>query len=195
MKHDLYRHYDTDENLLYIGRTVRGVKRANEHARDKSWWDEVVVTRYEKFDSLAELKEAEKKAIREENPLYNKQRYRLTTVKTHTRLTRQKKRLVSSGVYKKECINSLYVTYFSLGEDQKSVRSGLLAQIAYPVVTRIQPMQPGQFKQFAVKVLGPTTPYYDGEKTVRGWTGVVHTTNLHEAEIALKEMEDARTTP
>lgn len=49
-------------------------------------------------------------------------------------------------------------------------------------------MKPGQFKQFAKAVLGPTTPFYraDMGKTVRGWSDTVHTMNL---EAAARELE------
>lgn len=51
-------------------------------------------------------------------------------------------------------------------------------------------MKPGQFKQFAVRVLGPTAPYYDQEsgKTVRGWSGAVHQMTLSAAEKRMEEL-------
>lgn len=56
-------------------------------------------------------------------------------------------------------------------------------------------MKPGQFKQFAVKILGPTTPYYDGEKTVRGWADIVHKLNVEHAEARKAELEASSEPP
>lgn len=52
-------------------------------------------------------------------------------------------------------------------------------------------MKPGQFKQFAVSILGPTTPFYDADeaRTVRGWAGPVHAMNLDAAANRLAELE------
>lgn len=61
-------------------------------------------------------------------------------------------------------------------------------------------MKPGQFKQFAVKVLNHTVPFYDNQarKMVRGWTDTVHAMNLDAAKreldaIALSEDNDTVT--
>lgn len=52
-------------------------------------------------------------------------------------------------------------------------------------------MKPGQFRQMAVSVLGPTTPFYDNSKskTVRGWTDTVHAMNLQHAADRMAELE------
>jgi len=52
-------------------------------------------------------------------------------------------------------------------------------------------MKPGQFKQFAVKLLGPTAPYYDAESStmVRGWSDVIHKMNLEHAVSRMDELE------
>lgn len=52
-------------------------------------------------------------------------------------------------------------------------------------------MKPGQFKQFAVGILGPTAPFYDHDasKTVRGWGGAVAAMNTEHAQARLTELE------
>lgn len=67
----LYRVYDADGALLYIGRTVSPVIRFQEHQDSKSWWGEASVIRLEHFDTPAELKRAERQAIQQEHPKYN----------------------------------------------------------------------------------------------------------------------------
>ena len=72
----LYRHYNAEDELLYVGITFRGEKRMREHAKTQTWWKEVAYTRYDhNFSSLAELEIAETAAIRCEEPRYNKKRY------------------------------------------------------------------------------------------------------------------------
>lgn len=55
-------------------------------------------------------------------------------------------------------------------------------------------LKPGQFKQFAVKVLGPTTPYYDRDQCVmvRGWSDMVHKMNVEHAQSRMSELEAAK---
>ena len=52
-------------------------------------------------------------------------------------------------------------------------------------------MKPGQFRQFAVAVLGPTTPFYDqAEGTMRrGWSDVVQRMNTDNARMRTAELE------
>jgi hypothetical protein len=52
-------------------------------------------------------------------------------------------------------------------------------------------MKPGQFKQFAVSILGPTTPFYDHDesKMVRGWSDMIHKMNYDRAEDRKAELE------
>ena len=51
--------------------------------------------------------------------------------------------------------------------------------------------KPGQFKQFAVSVLGPTTPFYenDSQKMVRGWSDVIHRMNFEAATAKAAALE------
>ena len=52
-------------------------------------------------------------------------------------------------------------------------------------------MKPGQFKQFAVSVLGPTNPFYDNEekKMMRGWAEAVHKMNYDRAVARKADLE------
>lgn len=52
-------------------------------------------------------------------------------------------------------------------------------------------MKPGQFRQFAVRVLGPTAPFYDNSEgtMVRGWSSVVHRMNMQNAVEKMAELE------
>lgn len=66
----LYRFYDQDERLLYVG--VTSVPRWDGgHRRDKAWWEEVAVAKVEHFPERTTALTAERYAIQHEKPEYN----------------------------------------------------------------------------------------------------------------------------
>ena len=69
----LYRFYNCDGELLYIGITNNPWRRFSQHRQDKDWWHEVVNICQQSFKTLDALKAAEKRAIERENPRHNKQ--------------------------------------------------------------------------------------------------------------------------
>lgn len=86
-----------------------------------------------------------------------------------------------------------FATVVRADQGRQGVQSGAFAEFAFS-----QPhgayagMKPGQFKQFAVKILGPTQPFYLAEngKTVRGWCDTVHQMNLGHALARKDELEN-----
>jgi hypothetical protein len=71
-KTTLYRYFDCDNRLLYVGITKNQFERQGSHARTQSWWPEVSFAKFEHFENrdLALLYEFE--AIGREFPKYNK---------------------------------------------------------------------------------------------------------------------------
>lgn len=67
----LYRFYDAEDTLLYVGITEAGAMRWNQHRKSKHWWPEVVSSTVEHFTTRAEALEAERQAIIAEQPLHN----------------------------------------------------------------------------------------------------------------------------
>ena len=68
----LYRLWNANWELLYVGITIRGIaERAGQHRAEKNWWDEVWAITLETYSNTIELKAAEKRAIRKEHPRYN----------------------------------------------------------------------------------------------------------------------------
>jgi GIY-YIG catalytic domain-containing protein len=67
----VYRFFDVDGDLLYVGITGRGKKRTSQHAADKRWWPQVASATFSHYPSRAAAADAEAKAIRDEHPLYN----------------------------------------------------------------------------------------------------------------------------
>lgn len=70
-RHVLYRFFDADDQLLYVGMTMDPGTRWKAHGRNKSWWAEVKKITLEHFDSYEAVADAEIAAIDAENPLYN----------------------------------------------------------------------------------------------------------------------------
>lgn len=70
----LYRLYDADDRLLYVGISKRPAVRWAEHAIDKAdlWWADVVRKTVEWFETREEAETAEVRAIRTEKPEHNK---------------------------------------------------------------------------------------------------------------------------
>lgn len=68
----LYRHYDADDALLYVGIALNHVSRLNQHRTSASWFYEIARIEVEHFDSRLAAETAERIAIRDERPLHNK---------------------------------------------------------------------------------------------------------------------------
>lgn len=69
--HMLYRFYDADDVLLYVGITMNPSQRWANHREEKAWWSDVATVRTQLFDSREAVAEAEIEAIRHERPLHN----------------------------------------------------------------------------------------------------------------------------
>lgn len=72
---DLYRFFDANGDLLYVGISLSALQRASEHRSDKGWWRDVTRMEVEHHDvDRADLEFMEKEAIRNERPRHNKAR-------------------------------------------------------------------------------------------------------------------------
>lgn len=67
----LYRLYDANEQLLYVGITNDPPSRMVQHAGDKTWWPQVAQHSIEWLDSREAALDAERSAIITERPRYN----------------------------------------------------------------------------------------------------------------------------
>lgn len=68
----LYRAFDADDVLLYVGISLNVVTRMKQHLKDSSWFLKLRRLEVELFGSRAEALAAEAVAIRTERPLFNK---------------------------------------------------------------------------------------------------------------------------
>ena len=66
----LYRHYDRQGRLLYVGITDNMTRRSKEHSGN-DWWKEVDDTRVQYLDTRPHAEALERVAIQFEKPLHN----------------------------------------------------------------------------------------------------------------------------
>ncbi|MGW8936004.1 GIY-YIG nuclease family protein [Gordonia terrae] len=67
----LYRFFDENRRLLYIGITMNPPARFRQHHAGKVWWHTVTTITLESFSSRVQLASAERAAILLERPLHN----------------------------------------------------------------------------------------------------------------------------
>jgi predicted GIY-YIG superfamily endonuclease len=67
----LYRFYNTDDELLYVGISEKGPERWKAHRKDKPWWTDVARTTTEHYDTRQLALDAERAAIIAEHPKHN----------------------------------------------------------------------------------------------------------------------------
>jgi predicted GIY-YIG superfamily endonuclease len=67
----LYRHYQPNGDLLYVGVTLSVLNRSNAHVNEARWRNLICLIVIEPFATREEALEAERVAIRNEYPKYN----------------------------------------------------------------------------------------------------------------------------
>lgn len=70
-KTTLYRYFDSEGRLLYVGITGDNTKRQSQHRRNSFWFGEISHASFEHFDNRDQAEAAETKAILREKPMYN----------------------------------------------------------------------------------------------------------------------------
>ena len=68
----VYRCYDANDNLLYVGMSVQVQTRLARHLNGTPWWGLVAEVRITRFPTWRNALEAEARAIADEKPLYNR---------------------------------------------------------------------------------------------------------------------------
>ncbi len=71
-EHQLYRHFDANGILLYVGITKSIKMRGKEHVKKSGWAGSAHTTTIQYFASREELEDAEPLIIASERPLHNK---------------------------------------------------------------------------------------------------------------------------
>ncbi len=73
----LYRIWDAEGALLYVGISTNPDMRMYKHKRRQPWWAEVDSVSYEWFPNRESAQGAERSAIHHEHPVYNVVRPRM----------------------------------------------------------------------------------------------------------------------
>lgn len=68
---ELYRYFDKDSNLLYVGISKNAIARQSQHQGSSHWYNKATSSTIERFKSRDDALSAEKKAIKNENPIHN----------------------------------------------------------------------------------------------------------------------------
>lgn len=71
-RHAVYRHFDADNRLLYVGMAANPARRLSEHNSRSGWAALVATITVEWFDTRDEAVAAERAAIKRERPQHNK---------------------------------------------------------------------------------------------------------------------------
>jgi excinuclease UvrABC nuclease subunit len=71
MRYILYRFYDANRQLLYVGITNYPRERWRLHRRKSSWWSSVAFVSVHHLPDEKAARAAERKAIQTENPMHN----------------------------------------------------------------------------------------------------------------------------
>lgn len=71
----LYRQFDANNVLLYVGASIAPTSRFAQHRSGASWYQRVARIEIQWFSNYMEAIAAERVAIRTEHPLFNTMRY------------------------------------------------------------------------------------------------------------------------
>lgn len=93
----LYRHFDKDGTLLYVGISLSAVARLSQH-KASSWFDQIAMITVETHPTLEVALERERAAIRIEKPIYNKM-HNYASVDDVVDLIEEVNRYFTSGQY------------------------------------------------------------------------------------------------
>lgn len=67
----VYRHFDKEGRLLYVGMSLSAVERLHQHMKDSPWAAEIATITVDRYDDKGEAQNAETTAIIMERPLWN----------------------------------------------------------------------------------------------------------------------------
>ena len=74
MKTSLYRHFDKEGNLLYVGISLNALTRLGQHSAYSTWYKSIANVTIEHFETREDALHAETKAIIKEKPAHNIQK-------------------------------------------------------------------------------------------------------------------------
>lgn len=79
MKTHLYRHFNSNNELLYVGISLSAFNRLSQHKESSKWFEEISNVTIQSFDNREDALKSERIAVQEENPKYNVRLRKTTT--------------------------------------------------------------------------------------------------------------------
>jgi len=99
----LYRHFDAQGNLLYVGISRNAAARLRGH-KIASWYDDISSITIEHFKTKSAAADAEWRAIQSEHPKFNKLRYpRKAAADAHAAVEREVRATTPHQLYPAGC--------------------------------------------------------------------------------------------
>jgi hypothetical protein len=88
----LYRHFDKNGQLLYVGVSLSTVVRLSQHREYSKWYDQIANVTIQNYNTREEALEAETQAIKNENPKYNikKTKIKEKLIEQNTRIIKER---------------------------------------------------------------------------------------------------------
>jgi hypothetical protein len=108
---DLYRHFDKDGNLLYVGISLSAMGRLVSHKREANWFDDIASVTIEKFKTRSAAEKAERKAIQNENPKHNTMRYKVPKKKKRKAAKRKLIKTIEPIISKEEKLAAFKIEF------------------------------------------------------------------------------------
>ena len=71
MRTSLYRHFNEEGELLYVGISLSAIQRLGQHKEHSDWYQSIASVTLEHFETREEALKAEREAIFRERPLHN----------------------------------------------------------------------------------------------------------------------------
>lgn len=109
MNTQLYRHFDEDNKLLYVGISLSTFNRLSQHKDHSDWFKKIKNVTIEHFQTREEAMAAERNAIKSENPKFN-----IAMRKTMAEIEKEQKeqnKLIQLAIAEKSKLTQRYVEH------------------------------------------------------------------------------------
>lgn len=137
---DLYRYFDKDGELLYVGVSLNSIARAAQHRTQSCWYDDFHTMTRQSYSTRGEALDAETLAIVNEQPKHNVRKTTPPRPKSKSRAQREYEQLEYSILYKPmynttEAASALGVSTSRIRTWQKDGKLGFIYIGNRPMVT------------------------------------------------------------
>jgi len=127
----LYRHFDAENNLMYVGISLNVFQRLSQHRDHSRWFGNIKRVEIEHFETREKAIIAEKNAIKTENPKFNiNSKKTAKEINDEEKLVERQKQFLKSFVEHKLAykLNDVKISlYMTANEINKHIDAGNLA--------------------------------------------------------------------